>query len=426
MSDEEDVLHEVNEYVGGRYLDLDIKVNRGISSIVQRIFNKNIKEIGVIVVNLLAYRDKRMFYRRNTSSTTNKDKKYNPNEITNYSIIKAVELLEKEGYIINTIAEVQYGKGSKGIPSSFTATPLLYEVFDVKKNTEHSKTTVVEDVQRVVLKDKEKRMVGYRENDLTRYSRDCLRYYNSYISGKDIEYTDNDGVINKAHCCLTRIFNKEIGNTGRLYHSELQNIHQHYRQSVLIDGMKTLEIDFSSLHLQMLIDMYYKRDVVDSLGDLYLLPLTEQEKLVEANRSAVKQAFNTVLNCTSRNSASAAVQQYLNKDGKLCTIRSGWELVKRIEEAYSFLPLNVILWQTIPMSYVLQRKDSDIAMDLICCGAEQDIPVLPIHDSFITTIENKLWLQENMKYFYCKYVNNVPTLNVSVTIEGLKPFREII
>ena len=380
MVEEDDVINETNEYEGGRYLDLDIKVSRGISGIVKKEFDKNNRDIGVIVVNLLAYRNKRLFYRRSTSSSANKDKKYNPNEITNYSIIKALDLLESKGYIVNTIAEIQYGRGSKGIPSSFVATDKFYEVFDIKNNSKHSKTTVVEDVQRVVLKDKEKRMVGYRENDLTRYSRDCLRYYNSYISSKNVEYADDEGEINKAHCCLTRIFNKEIGNTGRLYHSELQNIRQHYRKTVLIDNMSTLEIDFSSLHLQMLIDMYYKRDVVDVLGDLYLLPLTEQERLVGANRAAVKQAFNTMLNCTSRNSASAAVQQYLNREaGIWCTIRSGWELVKRIEEAYSFLPLNVILWQTIPMSYVLQRKDSDIAMDLICCGAEQDIPVLPIH-----------------------------------------------
>jgi hypothetical protein len=417
---------DLNEYVGGRWISLDIKVNRGVSYLVQKLFNTSRKEIGVIVVNLLAHRDKKIFYSRSTANNKTKDEKYNPKKISNRLLIRAIDVLAKEGYIINSIAERQYGKGSKKIPSSFTATPLLYEVFDVNKNTEHSKTTVIEDVQRVVLKDKEKRMVGYKENDLTRYSRDCLRYYNSYISTKTIEYVDNDGCVNKAHCCLTRIFNKEIGNTGRLYHSELQNIHQHCRQSVLIDGMKTLEIDFSSLHLQILIDMYYKRDVVEGLGDLYLLPLTEEEKSDYINRAAVKQAFNTMLNCTSKSSASAAVQQYLNKRKVKSSITNGWELVNRIEEAYSFLPLNVILWQTIPMSYVLQRKDSDIAMDLICCGVEQDIPVLPIHDSFITTIENKLWLQENMKYFYCKYVNNVPTLTVSVTIEGLKPFKEII
>lgn len=413
----EDVDYEVNEYVGGNWISLDVKVNRSISYLVQKIFTKQRKEIGVIIVNLLAYRDRKIFYSRNNGSKM-KHEKYNPKRITNLGIIKALDLLEQKGYIINTIAERQYGTEAKKIPSSFVATPLLYEVFDVKTNTEHSVTTVVEDVQRVVLKDKEKRMVGYRDNDLTRYTRDCLRYYNSYINNKKVEYVDGDGVINEARCLLTRIFNVEVGNTGRLYHSELQNIRTEYRESVMIDRMATLEIDFSSLHLQMLIDMYYKRSTVSMLGDLYLLPLTDEEQLIPANRDAVKQAFNTMLNCTARNSASAAVQQYLNKDNKLCTIRSGWDLVRRIEEAYSFLPLNVILWQSVPMAYVLQRKDSDIAMDLICCGVEQDIPVLPIHDSFITTIENKVWLQENMKYFYCKYINNVPTLNVSVNVLG--------
>ena len=414
---EEDVEYVVNEYVGSNWIYLDIKVSRGISSLVQKLFSTQRKEIGVIIVNLLACRDRKIFYSRN-NGVKMKHEKYNPKKITNVGLIKAIDLLQEKGFVINTISERQFGEGSKGIPSSFVATPLLYEVFDVKTNTKHSKTTIVEDVQRVILKDKEKRMVGYRDNDLTRYSRDCLRYYNSYINKKKVEYADLDGVVNEAHCMLTRIFNVEVGNTGRLYHSELQNIHEPCRKTVLIDGLETLEIDFSSLHLQMLIDMYYKRSTVSMLGDLYQLPLTEEECLVDANRAAVKQTFNTMLNCTTRNSASSAVQQYLNKENKLCTIRSGWELVKRVEEAYSFLPLNVILWQSVPMAYVLQRKDSDIAMDLICCGVEQDIPVLPIHDSFITTVENKVWLQENMKHFYCKYVGSVPTLNVSVNVLG--------
>lgn len=420
----EDVEYEVNEYVGSNWIYLDIKVSRGISSLVQKLFSTQRKEIGVIIVNLLACRDRKIFYSRN-NGVKMKHEKYNPKKITNVGLIKAIDLLQENGFVINTISERQFGEGSKGIPSSFVATPLLYEVFDVKTNTKHSKTTIVEDVQRVILKDKEKRMVGYRDNDLTRYSRDCLRYYNSYINKKKVEYTDLDGVVNEAHCMLTRIFNVEVGNTGRLYHSELQNIHEPCRKTVLIDGLETLEIDFSSLHLQMLIDMYYKRSTVSMLGDLYQLPLTEEECLVDSNRAAVKQAFNTMLNCTTKNSASAAVQQYLNKENKLCTIRSGWELVKRVEEAYSFLPLNVILWQSVPMAYVLQRKDSDIAMDLICFGVEQDVPVLPIHDSFITTLENKIWLQENMKYFYCKYISNVPTLNVSVNVMG-RITKEII
>jgi hypothetical protein len=160
----------LNEYVGGRWIALDIKVNRGVSYLVQKLFNTSRKEIGVIVVNLLAYRDKKIFYSRSTANNKTKDEKYNPKKISNRLLIRAIDVLAKEGYITNTIAERQYGKGSKKIPSSFTATPLLYEVFDVNKNTEHSKTTVIEDVQRVVLKDKEKRMVGYRENDLSRYS----------------------------------------------------------------------------------------------------------------------------------------------------------------------------------------------------------------------------------------------------------------
>jgi len=408
---------DVNECIGSVMIDLDVRVNRGISSRVQKLFSTYRKEIGVIVVNLLAKRDRRICYSRNTHGKM-KDKRYNPKQITNYGIINAVNALEEKGYIINTIAERQYGVGAKKIPSSFIATPLFYDIFDTDTNTQHSKTTIVEDIQRVVLKDKEKRMVGYRDNDLTRYTRDCLRYYNSYISSKKVEYTDANGVVNEARCTLTRIFNVEVGNTGRLYHSELQNIHSEYRESVLINEMTTLEIDFSSLHLQMLIDMYYKRSTVSTLGDLYLLPLTENEQAVGANRSAVKHAFNIMLNCTTKNSACAAVQQYLNTEGIWSTFRSGKKIVERIEEAYSFLPLNVILWQSVPMAYVLQRKDSDIAMDLICCGVEQDIPVLPIHDSFITTIENKLWLQESMKHFYCKYINNVPTLNVSVNVLG--------
>ena len=59
----------------------------------------------------------------------------------------------------------------------------------------------------------------------------------------------------------------------------------------------------------------------------------------------------------------------------------------------------------------LQRKDSDLALAIITELREQGIPALPIHDSFIVTIENKDNLMNAMIRKYRSMFRFYPVIN---------------
>lgn len=409
----------------GVFISLNVKIPKGVSNKVRVLNTRYSKEVGVIVVNLLAHKGKNILYSRNTS-TKMLPKKYNSKSISNRGLMNALDELEQKGYIVNNIAPRDYGYSTHdSISSSFTGTDLLYDVFSNKVNTDNSVKTIQEDTQRIVLKDKSKNMIDYKECDITEYSRKCLSTYNKYISQQHISYTDCEDITHDAVCCLTRIFNQEIGNTGRLYHSEIINIKSGYRESIQINGKNTIEIDFSNLHLRMLIDKYKCDKYVYGVVDLYTLPLSEQEKQNKHNREAVKKALNIILNNCKRHIACSAIQQYLNLENPNCSIRSANTLLTKIEEAYSFLPLQVILWQSKPLAYTLQRLDSDIALEIISAGVEDGVPVLPVHDSFIVTIDNTHWLQEMMGNTYRKHLHCDSGVHVSYSI-GTDEYKIIV
>ena len=45
---------------------------------------------------------------------------------------------------------------------------------------------------------------------------------------------------------------------------------------------------------------------------------------------------------------------------------------------------------------MLQSLEGQIALDIMEAGANEGIVVLPVHDSFITTIDKEVWLWEEM------------------------------
>jgi len=49
---------------------------------------------------------------------------------------------------------------------------------------------------------------------------------------------------------------------------------------------------------------------------------------------------------------------------------------------------------------ILQKKDSDIAEDILLYFQKKDIPVLPVHDSFIIAQEHEQDLEAIMKSAY--------------------------
>ncbi len=435
----DDIDYDVYDYKGSIKIGLNVKANRSISKIVDHIWNKKKErkiELCIVIANLLANKDKTFYYSRKDTVKRKTDKtQYNKRGIGCYGLMIAIDLLEEQEFIINNIAERQFNIEDR-IPSTFYATPKLFEVFGSTANIEASKKSVIEDEEYVVLKQlkpvsrnnktvEEYVMVDYADTAESIQSRAMLKYYYSYIDTKDVKYTNHRGVITKAQCRLNRIHNNDLDSTGRLYHSSIVTMHTPCRETITIDGEMTTEVDYCGLHLAMLVDKYQLRedlqDVLQSCGlptdgDVYLIPLTAEER-TQDNRDTIKTAFNIVLNCKTKLAACRGVQHHLKTKyfdkGLTPHFRSGTVVVEKILEAFHFFP-DSMWWQNKPLSHTLQKMDSDIALELICLGAENNIPVLPVHDSFLTISSQEAWLKLMMKQLYCKYVGNVPSINVTV------------
>ncbi|QPI85098.1 hypothetical protein I3V23_11080 [Rhodobacterales bacterium HKCCA1288] len=174
---------------------------------------------------------------------------------------------------------------------------------------------------------------------------------------------------------------------GRFYRAWWQNVPKNYRMLITIDGERTSEADYSQLHPQLLYHMAGK-DMGNT--DAYGRILDGQ------HRKLVKQAFNAMLQM-SRFSPDGpkddGFKAGLEKAGiTWATLRDS------ILEAHA--PVADLFFKGIGNS--LQFTDSCIAEKVMLEFAQRDIPVLPVHDSFIVNrhVEGSGDLEEVMRKAY--------------------------
>lgn len=70
------------------------------------------------------------------------------------------------------------------------------------------------------------------------------------------------------------------------------------------------------------------------------------------------------------------------------------ELFNKIKVATTSLYKGLPLFKGVGV--MLQSLEGQIALDIMDAGASEGIVVLPVHDSFITTVDNGDWLRDQM------------------------------
>ncbi len=162
---------------------------------------------------------------------------------------------------------------------------------------------------------------------------------------------------------------------GRVY-TRFQNMPKALRAEMKINGEPTVELDFKSNHLMMLVAMSGMTPPAD--------PYLTIASVANQSRDKVK-AFITV--CLGSNNAqqafNACKKHKINK-----------ELFNRLESATLEAFTSVRLYNDIGV--MLQSLEGQIALNIMVEGAKNNIPVLPVHDSFITTAPNEKWLHQQM------------------------------
>lgn len=182
---------------------------------------------------------------------------------------------------------------------------------------------------------------------------------------------------------LYRVFNNgDWEQGGRFNGAWWIGCPRELRPHILIDGKRTVEVDYSGLHAAMLFAMA-------GLGipsDPYARCLTRLGGLGE--RKLVKQTFNALLNARS----VAGLTEIENYDEKLTGRR--WDDFKRFI-VKSYPEFREHFGSGIGLR--LQRKDSDLAEAVMLRFADMRYACLPVHDSFIVHFGMQDVLTETMR-----------------------------
>lgn len=259
----------------------------------------------------------------------------------------------------------------------------------------------------VILKGSDKRLCDYDETDETLEMRTGINIVNAHVSrhfiglcmfdehhdemnkrlleNSKIKYHDEiPQVIDYTRKLLYRVFNNgSFEQGGRFYGGWWQSVPSDYRPYLRIDDEITVEPDFTAIHIKLIYAMAGEQ--IPCTDDPFIL-----DGLTIQSRKFMKALFNIMLNSPSR------------EDG-IGALRGEWPEKKVPKELpgtnYHDL-LDIFLCQyPLLTQYLgtgegvnLQFMDSAIAEHVMLSLIEQDIPLLPIHDSFIVKLkdQNKL------------------------------------
>lgn len=163
--------------------------------------------------------------------------------------------------------------------------------------------------------------------------------------------------------------------SGRVY-TRFQNMPKELRAQMRIDGQETVELDYKSNHLMMLIAML-NQPLPDD-------PYLEIAQVAGCSRDQVKAFITSSLGADLEERAFSSLKRHgFNKT-----------LFNKVKDAATSLYPGLPFFTSL--GTMLQSIEGQIALDIMEEGANQGIVVLPVHDSFITTIENEQWLWDQM------------------------------
>lgn len=367
-------------------INLKIKVCDGIKKEIRE--EKDHEVRGIIVANLLAKGTIR--YSRNTSLTV--PKKYNNLMISNYRIVQCIAKMEKEGLLTTKTTEYKLNAEYDEIEgSTIAATELFYSKFDKYRNKAKSKQSYKQDNQTVLLKDSNGKLLDYKDNDYTRGLRSELSEINNYTQNFNIQVQGEDlDIFMRSHHKIN------FNSYGRCYAmgNSHQNMKKEDRLNITINNNPVAEIDFSSLHIRMLLDMYKLGDCISLDDDIYLLCVPAEMRNNAKNRNAVKRMVNIVLNAKTRHTAIYAFNKAVSegKEDK-ADFRDGEHIMQCIEENLAFLFKHPAIMQNLfsgvdPMAATLQYRESKICRLIMRRAKELNMLVLSVHDSFICCIND--------------------------------------
>lgn len=224
----------------------------------------------------------------------------------------------------------------------------------------------------------------------------------------ETEEENKIGYLDISSVQLRRIFSRNsLTKHGRFYGGWWQSLPSKYRRHIMINDKKTVEVDYSGMSIRILYGMVkqeYKgnEDIYDLSDDT-----TEGQKWKferkSPQRKLIKKYINAFLNDEDGN------YRLTDEEHKQIGFNS-------IQIRKRFLKVHAAIADLANSKIGLETQfyDSEIAMEVMQYFMEDDIPVLPIHDSFIIRAGFNQYLRKAMQAAFQKRFGQV----IPVTEDG--------
>jgi len=264
------------------------------------------------------------------------------------------------------------------------------------------------DPEIIILRNEDKEAVDYSDSEFTEAARVQLNKWNNFAADHfhiDLLLTDN-GLSNAfehehpedrnffgegesdvrfvelRRKTLHRVFNNSsFDEGGRFYGGWWQSILSKFRPLITINGIPTVEVDYSGMHAAML---YAKvgKPVPSDAYELDGIP-TEYRKLI-------KRTFFKLINAKPGQRIQAPFVD---------SLPPGWTW-KQLQKAVIDRHAPIAQYLRSGAGLKLQKIDSEIAETVMLRMMDRDVLVLPVHDSFLTYIGQENVLKAEMKRAY--------------------------
>lgn len=331
-----------------------------------------------------------------------KEKRYRPAFMTMHYHLKALELLQELGLVWMVKGGHQqedYAETARYALTDAGCDSLLVSGLTAKDFTIAKRDEVI------LLKDEEKRLTGYTDTPAIKTMRANLRRLNDLLDSTDIAttrpanpLTDFDDDYSGQKSDLYRVFNNgSFDQGGRFYGGWWQHAKKHLRRCITIDGQPTVEADFKGLHPAMLFAVHGLPVPPDPYA---LVPgIADNDTL----RDHAKTTFLALLNAGKWGTGEPKDFDAAEHGMTAKAFRQS------VRDAFPMLP--GIFGTGIGLH--LQREDSDLAERVMLHFADRDVPVLPVHDSFIIAAQHRDELVRVMQSLFHDTYGQKPTITVT-------------
>ncbi|MCZ4368782.1 hypothetical protein [Sulfitobacter dubius] len=196
---------------------------------------------------------------------------------------------------------------------------------------------------------------------------------------------------------LYRSFSGEDGRGGRIYGHWVQMLPADARQYLTFRNQSSVELDYSSMQLALL---YHLHGIPMPEGELYEIPGTRWSR----------EACKAVLRISVGSSSKTQTVKSLANELLAMRLKAS-----RADELYeAFWDHHVAVRPHTPGSDApwleLQAIEAKITLKVLCYLAQQNIPAVPIHDSFLVPAKYEAECHDAMRKGFADYAHGISVM----------------